>query len=287
MATRPVSLFADRRSPASSRTIAPPPAAAGEPPRGHAQFFLAARAYLESQPTILLAARRLRFFALMGPHNAALVARYRSRNPPITTSDAAFFPGLDAASTARTLAELGYARGITIGAEVADRIVAEAGRETFIGPHRSCPTVRDLAHSERVVAVARHYLGAEPCLYESYVVWTPPSHHDYKNTFHYDVADARALSLFVYLTDVDHASSPHQVVAGTHGPKALRDLWTPQVPDTEIPRRFGDRVDTLTGPRGTAFFEDQTIVHRVLGGATRARGALVITYTLRRRSAYG
>jgi hypothetical protein len=34
-----------------------------------------------------------------------------------------------------------------------------------------------------------------------------------------------------------------------------------------------------------AFFEDQTVIHPARGGATRIRGALVINYTIRRRSA--
>jgi len=271
------------------RTEAPATVEALRPPRGQGGrgIYFALRDYLYAQPELLRTARRLRSMALVGPLQGLITARYRSHNAPLATLHAPFVPTFDPVAVARGVVEYGYARVPALAPALADRIVSESGRETIFGAHRRCPTVWALAHDDRVVGAARHYLGAEPHLFESYVVWTPPERHEYKHTFHYDVADVRAISLFVYVTDVDWESGPHQAVAGTHGAKTLADIWTPQVPDAAVAQRFGDRIDTFIGPRGTAFFEDQSVVHRALAGASKLRGTLIVTYTMQRRSPYG
>ena len=166
------------------------------------------------------------------------------------------FPGMDVARTAQALVERGHVGGITAGTAIVDRIVAEGGRATSIDAHRRCPSVRALAEDARVLAVAQRYLEAEPRLHGAYLVWSPPGDDGYGRTFHHELIDLRALSLFVYLTDVDREASPHQVILGVEG-----------------------RRETMVGRRGTAWFADQTILHRALGVPTRERGTLILTYT--------
>jgi hypothetical protein len=163
------------------------------------------------------------------------------------------FAGMDAAEAAQALVACGHAGGLTVGTRTADRIVAEGGRDFMVNAHLRCPTVRGLARHSQVLAVARRYLEAEPCLHASYLVWSPPR---YGRASHPEVVDLRALTLFVYLTDVDRDTSARQVVLGG-----------------------GVRVETITGRRGTAWFADQTVLHRVLGVPTRECGTLILTYT--------
>jgi hypothetical protein len=261
------------------------PAPSAPPASLATRLYVSVRDYAhERQPGLLRTVRRIRNLAVAGPLNEAVVRHFQGPNRPIVTNTAPVFPWLDPAAVAETLRRDGVCGGITISPSLAEEIVAEAGPETAIGPHRRCPSVRKVAENDKVVAVARHYLGTEPHLFESYVVWSPPVRHDYKQTFHFDVADFRAVALFVYLTDVDLASSPHQAVAGTHWPKSLRDIWNQELTDAAVEERYPGRVETFLGPRGTAFFEDQTVIHRALGGATKLRGALILNYTIRRRS---
>jgi hypothetical protein len=80
--------------------------------------------------------------------------------------------------------------------------------------------------------------------------------------FHFDYAGWQSLNLFMYLTDVEPDSGAHEVLAGTHRAKRLRDAVRPRMPDEEVAARFGDRIRTISGPAGILFFEDVEAFHR-------------------------
>jgi hypothetical protein len=157
-------------------------------------------------------------------------------------------------------------------------------------PHRRCRAVWRVAHDPQALAVARHYLGADPIVHNS-VIWRTrgigdASHFSHMHIFrfHFDVADIKSLVLFVYLTDVDETSGPHVVIRGTHRRKSLWATLKLYLDDAIAQQRFGRRIDQITGARGTAFFEEQTAYHKQLM-PKRPRTMLRITYTLARRSA--
>jgi hypothetical protein len=56
--------------------------------------------------------------------------------------------------------------------------------------------------------------------------------------------------------------------------------------DTLAQAKYGDRIKVVTGPRGTGFFEEQTIIHKQ-ALPQEPRVALLITHSLRRRGARG
>jgi len=99
--------------------------------------------------------------------------------------------------------------------------------------------------------------------------------------FHFDVSDFRSLVLFVFLNDVDNEGGPHCVIEGTHKNKTLSEIFGRQLDPKEAQRRFGDRAGLVTGPRGTAFFEDETAWHRRLS-SNRPRLILNINYVMAR-----
>ena len=174
------------------------------------------------------------------------------------------FPQMDVASTARALVERGLASDLSIGPVLADRIVAECGRHTRVGPHLGSPVVRALAGDDRILAVGRHYFEAEPRFHQSYLVWTAGGEGSERGLDR-EIVCLRALTFCVYLTDVDVRCSPHQLVVG-------------------------ERTATLLGSRGTAWFQDKAVLHRTAPHPQpNGCGTLLLTYTYTspRRSAHG
>ena len=77
------------------------------------------------------------------------------------------------------------------------------------------------------------------------------------------MGDALSVSWFVFLTDVDDEQSvTHQVVAGTHRTKTLKELWTRRLDYNQACARYPGRVHTIMGKRGTAWFEDTLVWHK-------------------------
>lgn len=137
------------------------------------------------------------------------------------------------------------------------------------GDFHEHPDVRAIVQCLDVLSVVRSYLGAEPELLECNVVVAHPESAGSpkigsQRLFHFDYAGWHSLNLFVYLTDVEEGSGAHQVVAGTHCSRNMRDAIRPSIPDEEIMARYAGRIRTITGRAGTMFFEDTTAFHRRL-----------------------
>ena len=87
--------------------------------------------------------------------------------------------------------------------------------ETVLG----CPHVLALACDPRVLQGVTAYLGCRPTLSSIGIRWSFPAAGERAagvQRFHRDPDDWRFLKLFVYLTDVDAGSGPHEFVAGSH-----------------------------------------------------------------------
>lgn len=71
------------------------------------------------------------------------------------------------------------------------------------------------------------------------------------------------------------------MVVGTHRSQNMRDAIWPWVPDDEIMAMYAGRVQTITGPADTMFFEDTEAFHRRLI-MTRRRVMLNVLYASHR-----
>jgi hypothetical protein len=99
--------------------------------------------------------------------------------------------------------------------------------------------------------------------------------------FHYDLADLKSVTLFVYLTDVEADCGPHVVIRGTQGRKSASRIFNRFLEEGEIRRRFAGRMHVITGQRGTAWFEDISCYHKQ-AAAEKVRLMLSIIYSLHR-----
>ena len=236
-----------------------------------------------------------RFALTVGPWRP-LVIRYlqhRQKNPPLPeVHEPTMFPSLNIEDAVASLHRLGWAPGLNVPAEYIDDALKHAAGppDTMLfDPHLQSASIRRIAFDPGLLAVARRYIGAEPLFagtiaWRSKVVLEPiATTRGYGQKFHFDVPDFRSLTVFIYLTDVDDAESgAHMLIEGTHKTKTLGDVLNNSMTDAVAQAKYGDRIKTITGPRGTGFFEELTTVHK--GAIPRKpRVILQISYTLRRR----
>ena len=88
--------------------------------------------------------------------------------------------------------------------------------------------------------------------------------------------------MFVYLTDVDEQSGPHVVIRGTQRRVTPSQILRRTISDEYARRKYGERIEVITGPRGTGWFEDITSYHKQAAGPN-VRLMLSIIYSLHRR----
>jgi len=235
--------------------------------------------------------RMLRYLLVQGPWRPWLVRLYAARdvNPPLPAHPDTMFEGFDAETAGHALEGDGVTARLHVPPALVARIESwtrQVGAKRIDDPHVDCPEVERIAHDPRAIATARLFLGAEPILFTSKIYWTQPrpgSHGAAEGgQFHYDVADVKSVTLFVYLSDVDEQSGPHVVVRGTTRRVTPLQILRRTVSDAWIARRYAERIETITGPRGTAWFEDITCYHKQAPG-TKTRLMLSLIYSLHRR----
>jgi hypothetical protein len=145
----------------------------------------------------------------------------------------------------------------------------------------SCPLIVALVNAPEVLSLAGAYLGCCPTLSSVGLRWSFPSAAEASDVqrFHRDPDDWRFVKLFVYLTDVDENSGPHVYVQGSH--RTDIELRARSYDLARIERAFGpDAVQTVTGPRGTAFMADTAGIHMGRPPSDRPRLMLVAQYSL-------
>lgn len=147
------------------------------------------------------------------------------------------------------------------------------------------PSLLDQVNDPRLLDLIEAYLGCTPTLYSLNAWWSLPSPKpEYVNVqyFHRDTDDFRFLVLFIYLTDVDGESGPHQIVPGSHDPRrvpketfvdSMGVEFSEQIEKTYSP-------DTIAGPAGTMFLANTVALHRGLVPKKKARLILWARYGL-------
>ena len=255
------------------------------------RMLIRARRVLFTTPALASTVRAARALVHFGPWRHVARAIIRRARPPLhdhaTRTPSPLSP--DVPDLVRTLRADGMVRAGHVPVDVLRRVRAvtdELPRGEY-GDFHEQPDVRALVADANVLNVVRRYFGAEPVIIECVLgvggpedaAQTPihPQRH-----FHFDIAGWHALTLFVYLTDVEADSGAHQIVIGTHRRRNVRDAIRPWVPDDEIDARYPGRLRTITGPAGTMFFENTEAFHRRL--LMKQRRAMIIALYASHRS---
>lgn len=246
------------------------------------------RRYLRRQAALRPLLAQTRNLILAGPLRPALIAYHRAvaRSTPIKTNTLPYVEPFPVEQAKRALDEHGFTVGVSVPVTCVDKLLecyATNPVQNYLNPHHDYSFITQLVSNERLVTVARMYLGAEPVLLETRLHWYKPGTSGNPTYFHYDVGDALSVSWFVFLTDVDDEQSvTHQVVAGTHRTKTLKELWTRRLDYNQACARYPGRVHTIMGQRGTAWFEDPLVWHKH-GYVGKFRKAFSVQYALHRQ----
>ena len=257
------------------------------------------RGYVGDKDALLDFLRMTRYALLQGPWQPLLIRHYQKvdRNQPMPVYPDTLFSEIQAGAAVSELTREARAHGFRVPAAMVEEVVDyahELGLKRIDDPHLDCGAVHRIAYDPAIVNVARGFLRAEPILFDTKLYWTlPPADPSLRmraaaehGRFHYDLADFKALTVFVYLTDVDEESGPHVVIRGTQERHTPLQIFRRFIADDEANRRYPDRVEVITGPRGTGWFEDITCYHKQMPGS-KPRLMLSLIYSLQRRRLEG
>lgn len=272
------------------------------------------RRALGAAPTLTRTLQSGRAVLHFGPWRHAARALIRMARPPQeeAAAESPLLLQIDTTQVVNALRADGIAMAGLLPSDVLNslRAVTDNMPPGEYGNFDDVPEVRALTRCAAATNVARRYLQAEPELLECNLVVSGaenPAVRPKKGSqrqFHFDYAGWHSLNLFVYLTNVAEQSGAHQIVVGTHRTRNAWDAVRVAIPDQEIEARFPNRVLTITGSAGTAFFEDTSAFHRrkthtgrrvmlnILYASHRAwlsKGRLTLKYSdfLRSRAAIG
>ncbi len=266
-------------------------------------FHFTLRIFLHSNRWLLRTSQGMKGVLFYGPLRNLFIWYFQlfRKHKPIKMIASDLFSTLDVGKIVHEINENGYSIGEKLPAEYIHEILQFCERERRIkywNPHRECRAIDQVCRNEKILDIAKCYLGVEPILWVTELKWTigsdlererfvrsaheePVQYDPYG--FHYDMLDYRSLTVFIYLTDVDIHAGPHVVISGTHREKSLLDLFTVILDDQKAHRRYGDRIKTILGEKGTVFFEETHNFHKASRCETK-RLILKIDYVLQRES---
>lgn len=159
------------------------------------------------------------------------------------------------------------------------------------------PHLIDFFNHPAIVDFVEMALGCVPTLYSINAWWsfpaTTPTGHG-AQFFHRDNDDWRFVTLFLYLTDVDGESGPHQLIKGSHTLSGMTDLveqartrgedmpldalasfsdesYFDGIFSATCERAFKASITNIVGPAGTIFMANTVAAHRGLMPASKPR----------------
>lgn len=271
--------------------------------RAIARLYYPLRTFLHKNRLLLRSAQIVSGWLILGPLRSLVIRYFQVRKMvrPLPVDRRDLFPMYKVDDVIDALNKKGYANGWRIPEEYVKRIVryCEARKfRAYWNPHRECEAIDQIARNEKLVEVARQYLGGEPILWLTQLKWSlgPASTIDRKellsshdaliqydgDAFHYDTLDFKSLTVFIYLTDVDLSCGPHVVIENTHTKKSLKDICHIILSDETARQLYGDRIKTILGKKGTMLFEETSAFHKASRCQTQ-RLMLSIDYVLQRK----
>lgn len=252
------------------------------------RFLISFRLWLFQHPPLLKFLRGIRFLIHESPWTKTEHRFNRLiRNPKMETNDKQLFVFSETVSDRlRPLNEKSYMYGPklqpNILALLQNRYPISIAR-TYRNAHLTDELLTDIAHHELIVSVVRDYFGFEPKLHSCNVSVDIPgeavTENAYDEHFHYDIASAKSLNVFIYISDVDKFSMPHVVIKGSHHNKRLRDICNGGIKHEDAKKTYGDAITTLVGEAGTTIFENTEAFHRRGDIGSNSRIFINILYT--------
>lgn len=232
----------------------------------------------------------LRQLIHFGPWRAVPKYLIRKIRPPVIAQGGAassLLGSIDPDATARELRRNSVAIAGVLPTEFVRRqrkITDRLPYNEYKLVHHVDDDLRQLTEDPGLMAVLRAYLKSEPELLEVSLFVSKPEQDipdQGQNAFHFDYAGWESLSVFVYLTDVTESSSCHIVARGSHRDVGFFDVLRGSLSKEQGARRFGDSIQSITGPAGTLFFENTEAFHRRNKGNER-RVMLCLLYASHR-----
>ncbi len=259
------------------------------------RFYFTIKKYIDNRYWILFVSLIVRSFAVLSPIGAVVRVSHQklAKNKPLIVRDYNLFKYLDVEQSIKNINKYGYSPGIDLSEETLAKILKFCRNNAFLdyeNPHEECETINKIAYNDTITSVARKYLLSEPKLWFTTMYWSLPGekprgnilYRNYPDYFHYDVLDFKALTLFIYLTDVDEYCAPHILIENTHNDKSLSKIAHPIINPDIAQRRYGNKIKVILGKKGTGFFEDTLAYHKRSEVCEKERLILRIGYTLLR-----
>jgi hypothetical protein len=160
--------------------------------------------------------------------------------------------------------------------------VVDTGRATYqLGDVLRCPHVLSAINHPDVLRIARAYLGCRPTISSVGIHLTIPAVGEAVGVqrFHRDVDEWKFFKLFVYLSDVDEESGPHEFVEGSQ--RSCGSIISAPYNEDEVERSYGrDKMIKILGPKGTTFIADTWGIHRGNIPISRPRLILQVQYSI-------
>lgn len=125
------------------------------------------------------------------------------------------------------------------------------------------PHALEFLNAPILLETAELYLGCKPLIDNVFAWWSYSNRTEAKGTqwYHRDVDSMKFLKAFIFLTDVESDSGPHDYIQGSHRSNVL--ATTKRVSDQEVADAFiDDDHVSVTGPAGTVFLADTYGLHR-------------------------
>jgi Phytanoyl-CoA dioxygenase (PhyH) len=261
------------------------------------------RFYLRKSPWLIRWARITRAMIMLGPGRGALLRLCQNLSKcaaPALEPDRAF-TDVNVDKIVAHIENNGYAHIARLSSDYLSEILdycEQNNQSSYWNPHQNCDAIDRLARNEKLVEIARNYLGAEPKLWLTQLRWTfcaedqnrsadarRKNSADYNfHDFHYDCRDFKSVTFFIYLSDVTMDSGPHMFVRGTHKNKTLRELMNISISDDFAKKLYGDKIQVVLGEKGTIFAEDTSCYHKAAVCEKASRLIASFDYVVRKKA---
>jgi hypothetical protein len=142
----------------------------------------------------------------------------------------------------------------------------------YVADVTKCPAIVRLMSDQRLLCIARNYLGQDTKNIRTRLWWSfPARRYDdadlrsvAQNRFQFDLNHWQTIKFFFYITDVDEMGGSHIYVRGSHRAKALRRQYSFLLgkEEAELEAIYGaDMFRKIVGAAGSGFSEDPFVFH--------------------------